>query len=103
VDPLPKGPLIMLFALVGILIGAVLGMRFRVFVLVPVITLVWIVLGALGFANGVRPLLVIADMLFAGATIQFGFLLGLMTRHFIVGMRAPPNRRRGTSRLPAAE
>ncbi len=93
----------MLFALVGILIGAVLGMRFRVFVLVPVITLVWIVLGALGFANGVRPLLVIADMLFAGATLQFGFLLGLMTRHFIVGIRAPYHRRGGTSRLPAAQ
>ncbi len=93
----------MLFALVGILIGAVLGMRFRVFVLVPVITLVWIVLGALGFANGVRPLLVIADMLFAGATLQFGFLLGLMTRHFIVGIRSPYHRRGGPSRLPAAQ
>ena len=63
-------------AILSILSGAVLGMRFRVFVLVPVIGLAWLLLLTIGLGTDAGNWLILAAMGIVAASAQIGFLCG---------------------------
>jgi len=93
----------MLLGLLAALLGVVLGMRYRVFILFPAIALAWAAVAAAGFAGDGGFLAVVAAMLLAGAALQFGFLIGITTRALVAAARTPAHRGAGTSQLPAAQ
>ena len=70
------------------LIGAVLGMRFKVFILVPAIgsTLAAIVAG--GVAYGTNVPVILATAVLAATSLQIGYLGGLATRHSMAVARS---------------
>ena len=76
--------------LLGMLVGVVLGMRFRVFILFPAIALACAVIAAMGFAgNEGMPSSAVAMMMAAAAALQMGYLLGIATRTILAAARAP--------------
>jgi hypothetical protein len=93
----------MLLGLLGTLVGMVLGMYYRVFILFPVTALAWAALAAGGLVlnDGVLP--VAASMLLVGAALQFGFLVGITTRTVVAGARSPGRREPQASRQPTAQ
>ena len=93
----------MLLGLLGTLIGMVLGMYYRVFILFPVTALAWAALATAGLVvhDGFLP--VVASMLLVGATLQFGFLVGITTRTAVAGARSPGRREARASRQPTAQ
>jgi hypothetical protein len=79
--------------IIGALVGAVLGTRFTVLVLVPAIVLATGVISASGLA-GSHPLAWTAlTAVLAATCLQLGYLGGLATRHFLAAARiARPHR-----------
>ena len=76
----------MLLGLLGMLVGIGLGTRYRAFVLVPATGLAWIAVAGLGFGSALAPM--VAAMLMTGATLQFGFLIGIAMRRVVWAARA---------------
>jgi hypothetical protein len=75
------------------LVGAVLGMRFKVRVLFPVAPFVFAVTaGAVGLAQAAFLPALLAGIL-AVVTLQIGYLGGLFTRWSVVAARLSPKRR----------
>jgi uncharacterized protein YqgC (DUF456 family) len=73
--------------------GAVLGMKFRVFVLAPGIGLSVLAVLALGCARGASlPTLLVAATL-AVVAVQIGYLAGILTRHTIMSARVGSSRK----------
>jgi hypothetical protein len=93
----------MLFGILGILCGALLGMRLRAFVLIPATGLAWIAIVALGHTLGTDRGSVVAAMLLAGAALQCGYLIGRAMRMVARAARAPAPPDAATPQLPAAE
>jgi hypothetical protein len=81
--------------LLALLIGAVLGMRFKVLVLIPAIGLIVPAIVAAGMIRGesVASLAVIAIV--AGSCLQIGYLAGAVTRYATAAARA--GRRHGAA------
>jgi hypothetical protein len=96
----------MLLAFLGVLVGIVLGTRYRAFVLIPATVIAWIAVAALGLGLGSGFALMAAAMMMMGAALQFGFLIGIAIRTVAsaargaTGGRAP--RTTETPQLPAA-
>jgi hypothetical protein len=65
-------------AIIGVLAGAALGLRYKVFVLVPAVTLAMIFAAMAGIAHGNHLGSIILAMVILGATVQFGYLTGIM-------------------------
>jgi hypothetical protein len=65
-------------AIIGVLAGAALGLRYKVFVLVPAVTLAMIFAAMAGIAHGNHLASIILAMVILGATVQFGYLTGIM-------------------------
>jgi hypothetical protein len=64
-------------AIIGVLAGTALGLRYKVFVLVPAVTLAMIFAAMTGIAQGNHLGAIILAMVILGATVQFGYLTGL--------------------------
>ncbi len=64
-------------AIIGVLAGAALGLRYKVFVLVPAVTLAMIFAAIAGIAQGDHLGSIILAMLILGTTVQFGYLTGI--------------------------
>jgi hypothetical protein len=64
-------------AIIGVLAGTALGLRYKVFVLVPAVTLAMIFAAMTGIAQGDYLGAIILAMVILGATVQFGYLTGL--------------------------
>ena len=81
----------MIFVIICLLVGMVLGQRFKVLVLVPAILLVVALslVGVVARAEAFWPIAMIA--VGAIASLQFGYLLGLGIRFSLVGVRANPS------------
>jgi len=64
--------------LLAFLLGAVLGMRFKVFILIPAIgfALIGILAGGIARGNGVSSTLIAAVL--ASSCLQIGYLLGII-------------------------
>ena len=72
--------MILELAIISMLAGIALGLRYRVFVLVPAVTLAiaFAVIG--GIAHGDRLWLILLAMAILGTAVQFGYLAGIMIR-----------------------
>ena len=85
------------------LTGAVLGTRLPVFVLIPVITLALLVVAAVGAINGDGIGSIAFDMLIVALALQFGYLIGNLTRFALAASRAPrlpsPSRQTAPTRV----
>jgi hypothetical protein len=68
----------MVFDLMGVLVGAVLGLRFKVFALVPVICGVLIIVIVGGVARGDGWLRLAFTMNVISTAVQLGYILGLV-------------------------
>jgi len=67
----------------AILIGAIFGMRFRVFVLVPIILISSTVIFGTGIAQGTNPWATLLAALLVITALQIGYLTGA-TVYFVV-------------------
>jgi hypothetical protein len=67
-------------AIISMLVGIALGLRFKVFVLVPAVslTIMFAVVG--GIAHGDRMWSILFAMAILGTAVQFGYLAGIMIR-----------------------
>lgn len=77
----------LLLALISILVGAVLGLRFRVLILVPVIAVTWLLLLIIGTETGASTWSLIGAMVVIAAAAQIGFLCGTATRLVLASAR----------------
>jgi hypothetical protein len=93
----------MLLGLLGTLVGMVLGMHYRVFILFPATALAWAALAAAGIVLNDGLLPVVASMLLVATTLQFGFLVGITTRTLVASARSPVRREAQASRQPTAQ
>jgi hypothetical protein len=64
-------------AIIGVLAGIALGLRFRVFVLVPAIALAMIFAVIAGVAHGDGWGTIVLAMAILGTAVQFGYLTGI--------------------------
>jgi hypothetical protein len=81
------------------LIGAALGLRFRVMVLMPMIALSVVVITGINIADGAGLRMAAIDTGIAVISLQIGYLGGAATRLFRVGSRGSTIRH--TSAAPA--
>jgi hypothetical protein len=67
-------------AIISVLAGIALGLRYKVFVLVPAVslTIVFAVIG--GIAHGDRLWSILFAMTILGIAVQFGYVAGIMIR-----------------------
>ena len=73
---------------IGILVGAVLGLRFKVLVLVPVICGALSIVVVDGIARGDGLLRIAVAMIVIATSVQLGFVLGIVTRSVMGAARA---------------
>lgn len=78
-----------IIAILSILTGAVLGMRLRVFILVPATGLALTAIAGCGLARGDALSSVALAMAFAAAGLQLGYLGGSTARFFVAAARLP--------------
>ena len=73
-----SGVAMMVFDLMGVLVGAVLGLRFKVFALIPVICGALIIVVVGGVARGDEWLRLALAMSVISTAVQLGYILGLV-------------------------
>jgi hypothetical protein len=80
--------------MIGILVGAVLGLRFKVLVLVPVVCGALAVVVVNGIARGDGLWQLVLAMTVIAISLQLGYVLGIVVRFVMVAAR--PNHGRVT-------
>jgi hypothetical protein len=83
----------MMLASVGVLLGAVLGLRFKVLVLVPVICAALPIVVVAGIARGEGLWRLALAMIVVATSLQLGYILGIVVR-FVLGAARAPNHAR---------
>jgi hypothetical protein len=68
------------------LLGCVLGLRFKVLVLVPAVTLAMLGATVVGIAHGDPIGSVVLTMVLIGTTLQLGYLVGVVSRPVLVSI-----------------
>jgi hypothetical protein len=63
-------------AMIGVLAGTALGLRYKVFVLVPAVTMAMVFAAMAGIAHGDHLGSIILAVVILGVTVQFGYLTG---------------------------
>jgi hypothetical protein len=67
-------------AIISMLAGIALGLRYKVFVLVPAVGLTMMFAAMGGIAHGDRLWSILLAMTILGTAVQFGYLAGIMIR-----------------------
>jgi hypothetical protein len=80
-------------ALVALMTGVVLGMRFKFFILVPATLVAVVVILAVALAHGDDGGSIMMAILITAISLQAGYVVGLFARHAVVMMRAARMRR----------
>ena len=75
-------------AILSLLVGAVLGLRFTFVILVPVIALAGLAIVAAGVAGGLGAWSVLLAIALIATSIQIGYLGGVFARYAAVAARA---------------
>ena len=75
-------------AILALLLGAVLGTRFKVLILLPATAGAVIMIAAGSIAGGVHGLAILVMAALASICLQLGYFGGVMTRYIIVVARA---------------
>jgi len=83
----------MILTLMGALAGAVLGLRFKVLVLVPVICVALAIVLVNGIARSDGVWWLAFTMIMIATALQLGYVLGIVVRVVINAARAPNHRR----------
>ncbi|HEY6617930.1 MAG TPA: hypothetical protein VIY68_00145 [Steroidobacteraceae bacterium] len=73
--------------ILSFLLGAVLGMRFKVLILLPVTALTVVFDIASGIANGAYASTVLIAVVLTAICLQFGYICGIMARYSMVSAR----------------
>ena len=73
-----------------VLAGAALGMRFKVMILVPAVTLTVLFAAIVGVARGDQFWSIAAAMILLGTAIQIGYLAGILIRAKIASVQDAP-------------
>jgi hypothetical protein len=81
-------PMMIFIALIGLLVGVVLGQRFKVLVLVPGIGLALVFAIAVGVADADGGWTIVLMAMTAITSLQIGYLAGIGIRHFRTTARA---------------
>jgi hypothetical protein len=79
----------MALTIICFLIGAALGMRFKVLIVIPVIGLALLGTAAVGIAHGDPIGSVVLTMVLIATTLQLGYLAGVVSRHVLVSIGMP--------------
>jgi hypothetical protein len=83
------------FVLISLLAGMVLGLRFRVLVLVPTTAMVAALAVSIGFMRALTTWVVVLAVAASIAGLQIGYFAGTIVRHWLPSART--NRARPTS------
>jgi hypothetical protein len=83
------------------LVGATLGLRFRVLILIPAVILAMLGAAVVGIARGDQFLSVIVAMILFGTAIQIGYLAGIVARVGLASVRARGRSAVATRKLSA--
>jgi hypothetical protein len=78
----------LVFVVISLLIGMVLGQRFKVLVLVPAIGLALIVTTVAGIARADSVWLIVVMTVAVTSSLQIGYLAGTGIRHLMAAARA---------------
>jgi hypothetical protein len=70
------------------LLGCGLGLRFKVLILVPAVTLAMLGAAVVGIARGDEYWFIVVAMILSWTAVQFGYLAGIITRDVIASVRA---------------
>ena len=84
----------MTFTMISLLVGMVLGQRFKVLVLMPTVAIALILVIGVGVARADTAWWIVLMVVAAATSLQIGYLMGIGVRHALVAARA--------SRSPAA-
>ena len=79
----------LMLVLASMLVGAVLGLRFRILVLVPALLLMLALVVAGGLAHGDDVWSILLALMLGGISIQLGYLGGTAIRFTVAAARAP--------------
>jgi|HubBroStandDraft_6_1064221.scaffolds.fasta_scaffold359550_1 hypothetical protein len=82
----------------GALVGALLGMRFRVLILVPSIVIGLAAGAVAGIAGHEGAGMTVMTMLAVATALQLGYLCGTMTRHVVAASHTVARQSRSGSR-----
>jgi len=74
--------------IVHVLAGAALGLRFKVTILVPAVTLAMLLAAAFGVAHGDQLWSIVVAMMLLGTAVQLGYLVGVLIRAKFVLVRS---------------
>jgi hypothetical protein len=83
------GVTMLILMAIGILVGAVLGLRFKVLVLVPVICVALAIVLVDGIARGDGLWWLALAMVVIATSLQLGYILGIVVRFVLGAVRAP--------------
>jgi hypothetical protein len=81
----------MILILIGVLVGAVLGVRFTVFVLVPVIFVALAIVAVGGVVRGDDLWQLAISMIVIATSVQVGYILGIVTQFVMGSVRSTHN------------
>ena len=74
--------------IIHFLAGAALGLRFKVMILVPALTLTMLFAAMVGVRRGDKFWFIAVAMILLGTAIQVGYLAGILSRAKIASVRA---------------
>jgi hypothetical protein len=74
--------------IIHVLAGAALGLRFKVMILVPALTLTMLFAAMVGVTRGDQFWSIAVAMILLGTAIQVGYLVGILIRAKIASVRA---------------
>ena len=72
-----------MFAMISLLVGAVLAQRFRIMIVIPATGIMVVVALGAGVAQGYTVWWTISMIAAAGASMQVGYIIGLGIRHVL--------------------
>jgi len=79
-------------AISSLAIGAALGLRFRMYVLLPAIGATMAVVASQGFLQGFRPVAILGELIAVAVPMQLGYLVGIvfhrLLARILISMRA---------------
>jgi hypothetical protein len=72
-------------AIIGVLVGAALGLRFKLYILAPVIFIGWAFVVIDGIARGYSAWWIVGEMAVVAVSLQLGYLGMFVLRHSALG------------------
>jgi len=79
--------MMMMLSMMAIIIGALLGLRFKVLILVPAIVIGAVTTLGIGMAHGASVWVTLLAAILTITALQMGYLGGAVTRFVIAGVR----------------